>query len=258
MRQIARCGLLLGSCAVLLAGCGTSDSPPQGNSETKAQASDSPASLPAKSATPAEVVRQFLTAVKVADDHIAESLLTNLAREKTAEMEIEVAPPGSDTASFEIGQVAFVSNSEAHVASYWTELDEQGQPRTDEIIWDLRASDQGWRIAGMATVVFEGDPPLYLNFEDPADMMQKQRLVEQEFERRSGTIPPQGSNPATQGQAVVPPAGQYGPSGRDVPNDRTAAKIQPDGRELPQQRLDSGQRLPPARGNNTPQGRFEP
>ena len=237
MRHIACCGLLIACCTVVQSGCGTSDAP-------------------AKSASPAEVVRQFLTAVKAADNRTAESLLTVLAQEMTEEMDLLVDPPGSDTASFEIGQVARVSDTEAHVASTWTELDEDGQPRTDEIIWDLRRHDQGWRIAGMSTTVFEGEPPLYLNFEDPADMMRKQRLVEQEMQRRSGEMAPQGSG-AAGGQAAVPRAGQGDPSSPVVPNDRTAAKLPSERRELPRKRTNSNPGAPRSRGNNAPQGRFD-
>jgi hypothetical protein len=60
----------------------------------------------------------------------------------------------------------------------------------------VRREADGWRIAGMATRVFEDQPPLYLNFEDPEDMLRKQQLVAQEIERRS-QIPDTGTTQRT-------------------------------------------------------------
>ena len=63
-----------------------------------------------------------------------------------------MAPPGSDTARFEVGSVEYVVKDElAHVDSTWTDVGDDGKPHTDEIIWALRLDAQGWRIAGMAT-----------------------------------------------------------------------------------------------------------
>ena len=60
----------------------------------------------------------------------------------------------------------------------------------------LRREPQGWRIAGMATKVFPDQPPLVLNFEDPADMQRKQDLVREEIARRI--------NAESANQAAVP------------------------------------------------------
>jgi hypothetical protein len=106
-------------------------------------------------------------------------------------MDMAVAPIGSDSASFTVGEVELPEegNGElAHVASTWTDIDDDGQPRTDEILWVLRHEEQGWRIAGMATKVFEEEPPLLLNFEDPTDMRRKQQMAETEMERRAREV----------------------------------------------------------------------
>ena len=102
-------------------------------------------------------------------------------------MNMVVAPPGSESATFEVGEVELLSEGDeqgAHVASKWTDLGDDGQPHTDDIVWMLRKEPEGWRIAGMATTVFEGEPPLLLNFEDPQDMQRKQQLAEEEMQRR--------------------------------------------------------------------------
>ncbi len=54
---------------------------------------------------PAEAVFTFLEAVRTGDDAKANEMLTQLAREKTSEIDMVVAPPGSETASFEVGEV---------------------------------------------------------------------------------------------------------------------------------------------------------
>jgi len=143
---------------------------------------------------PEAYVTRFLEAVRTGDDATAESLLTPLAKKKTAELDIVVAPPGSETATFEIGKTELVDGGIAHVASTWTDLDNSKHPHTDEIIWCLRRQGQDWRIAGMATKVFEDQPPLLLNFEDPEDMIRKQKLVEQEIRRRMGALHQKDSN----------------------------------------------------------------
>lgn len=167
--------------AMLLTGCGSSEPP-------KPAADNSGAGE-----SPDRVVYAFLQAVKNGDDAKAASLLSPLARERTAAKDLEVAPPGSDTASFQVGQFEIVGEGGAHVASVWTDLDEEGKPRSDEIVWMVRQEDEGWRIVGMATKLFPDEPPLFLNFEDPDDMIRKQNLAIQEIERRAngGAAPEQ-------------------------------------------------------------------
>jgi len=143
---------------------------------------------PAPPATnPAQAVTNFLDAVRRGDDGQAESLLTKVARQKTREMDLAVAPPGSPTAKFEVSTTEFPdgSSESAHVASKWSDVDGSGYERTDEIVWILRKELGGWRIGGMATKLFEDQPPLILNFEDPQDMIRKQQSAEAEIGRRA-------------------------------------------------------------------------
>lgn len=141
-------------------------------------------SLPGPEAT----VSAFLNAIKSGDQDTANAMLTSLAREKTAEQDMGLAPTESETATFAIGDVELPPEGNgklAHVASKWTDIGDDGQPITDEILWALRREKEGWRIGGMATQVFEDQPPVVLDFEDPEDMQRKQLLVEQEMERRA-------------------------------------------------------------------------
>jgi hypothetical protein len=164
--------------ALALCGCGG------GGAEGEQQSSKEKAA--AKVPAPDKAVFDFLEAVRSGDDAKAAEMLTELARTETAKYELVVAPPGSETASFQVGDVEYIAEDGAHVSSRWTDVGDDGQPRTDEIIWMLRREPQGWRIAGMATKLFADDLPLLLNFEDPEDMMRKQRLAEEEVRRRAG------------------------------------------------------------------------
>ncbi len=164
--------------AVVLAGCGGSDATGWGSAADEKSAGQS---------GPAAAVAEFLEAVRTGDDEKAARMLTETARTKTAEMNMEVAPPGSDTASFEVGQVEYLGENRdgARVASTWSDLDENSKRRSDQITWMLRREPQGWRIAGVAATIFEGEPPLLLNFEDPEEMLRKQRWVQEETRRRA-------------------------------------------------------------------------
>ena len=180
-------GLMFLAFALLgLAGCG-SDAP--------STSEGAPAAADANKPGPDVAVFEFLKAVQTGDDKKAADMLTQKAREKTAEMEMVVAPPGSDTASFEVGQVEMLEDRGAYVSSTWTDVGEDGQPHSDQIVWLVRNEPEGWRIAGMVTKLF--DSKLVLNFEDPQDMMRKQEQAQQEMMRRA-----QGQ---MQGAAAVQP-----------------------------------------------------
>lgn len=157
-------------------GCGKAPAP-EGKSQSDS-ATSSRAALVAD--TPRKAVSLFLQAVKEGDDDRAGQMLTELARRKTREVDMVVAPPGSDTATFQIGEVEQLDKATARVASTWTDLGENGEPRTDHIVWTLRHDASQWRIAGMAAKVFGNDTPIELNFEDPEGLLRQRHVVEQE------------------------------------------------------------------------------
>lgn len=196
-----------GCAAVLcvLAGCGGSSTDSAG---PQAAATIDASKFP----PPTTVVQTFLEAVRTGDHETAGAMLTDLARQKTQEADLQVAPPGSDTARFVVGQTEMVDPEIAHVASSWTDLEESGQPHTSDVIWALRLEPQGWRIAGMVTKVFEDQPPLLLDFENPEDMIRKQELAEQELERRMMAAQGAGTAPTGTAPAAVPPAGPGQPA----------------------------------------------
>ncbi|MGH7194522.1 MAG: hypothetical protein ACREJM_13475, partial [Candidatus Saccharimonadales bacterium] len=191
--------LLALACMIgLTVGCGGSvgdqpvaDASPAAESPEEPESSGDGDDLPDdSSAGPEATVSAFLNAIKSGDQDTANAMLTTLAREKTAEQDMGLAPTESETATFEIGAVELPADGKgklAHVVCKWTDIGEDGQPTTDEILWALRREKEGWRIGGMATQVFDDQPPVVLDFEDPEDMQRKQLLVEREMERRART-----------------------------------------------------------------------
>ncbi len=177
--------------ALLLSGCGTSSEPKPGAETATSDARGAEA-----------VIREFLSAVKKGDDKLASELLTQVARQKTTEMEMVVAPPGSDTASFKVLE-SEIEGNEAQVATDWTDLDADGRPRTDRIVWLLRRDSADWRIRGMATRVFPDMAPIMLNFEDPEDMLRKQQQAEEEIARRDALIQVDSSEATNDGDPTI-------------------------------------------------------
>ena len=129
----------------------------------------------------------FLEAIKRGDDGAARGLLTKVARLKTEELGISVAPPVADTATYSVRDAEIVGEAEdlVHVGTTWTDVDGDGFKTTENVVWVVRLDPEGWRVVGMAMRVFEDMAPLLLNFEDPEDMLAKQEMVAQEIQKRS-------------------------------------------------------------------------
>jgi hypothetical protein len=193
--------LLLVSGIVALVGCGQSN---KGAPTAVADGKHVASTVAPAGNGPDRAVYDFLEAVRTGNDEKAAKMLTPLAREKVAEQHMVVAPPGSDTARFEVGQVQTLGDDGARVAIKWTDLDETGKPHSDEVLWMVRRVDEGWRIAGVAAPVFEGEPPLLLNFEDPADMLAKQKLVREEIKRRADQAAVQATSQVAQASGTSP------------------------------------------------------
>lgn len=132
-------------------------------------------------------VVKFLDAMKRGDENAARAMLTSVARAKTEQLGISVAPPVGDTATYAVRDCEMVSdaNDLAHVATTWSDTDETGGSTSENIIWAVRLDPEGWRVVGMAMKVFDDMPPLLLNFEDPEDMVAKQEMVAEELTRRA-------------------------------------------------------------------------
>jgi len=181
-------GLLL-----IVAGCNQSSEPTATHQASHAGQ--------ASGGTPDQAVFDFLEAVRTGNDQKAAEMLSPLARQKTAEKQMVVAPPGSPTAKFTVGKVKYKpdDNDGAYVSCTWSDVDDQGNARSDDIVWGVRHEPEGWRIVGMVLQVLPNEEPLVLNFEDPDDMIRKQQLL---HDREVG----QSDQPSTGPQATRPDA----------------------------------------------------
>jgi hypothetical protein len=205
--------IVLGLIVVVFAmtGCGNSDgnksagtNPPQ----TAPAVAGSPAPgapSPAASAQDAKlVVTEFVEAIRKGDDDRAKKMLTKVARQKAEETGRCVTPPANDGAKIEVHEPSFPTPEHdiVHVPTVWIDLDESGKPRAEKATWVCRLEPEGWRVAGFAAFVFEGEDPLLLSFEDPDDMLKKQQWLKEELERRSQPEPASanGGGNATQAE----------------------------------------------------------
>jgi hypothetical protein len=187
--------LLTGCCLTCLTACSSSDSQaPAGAAATTAQAAGE--DLPTK--TPDETIQLYLEAVRTGDAVTVNKLLTVLARQKTTELNIAVAPPGSPTARFQVGEVRYLSEAKdaAHVQTQWTDETSEGETQTLYVTWILRNETAGWRVAGMMGQFIEGQPAMVFNFEDPEEVIRQQDYAREEMARRRAT--------ARQAQADTP------------------------------------------------------
>lgn len=152
-------------------------------------------------------VTRFLDAIKRGDDEGARAMLTKVARAKTLEMGISVAPPVDNAATYAIRECELIPDSDdlVHVGTTWTDTDADGFTTTENVVWAVRLDPEGWRVVGMATRIFDDLPPLLLNFEDPEDMLAKQQLVATELQKRAAKATGAPPQPRTaQGQPSQP------------------------------------------------------
>ena len=189
--------------ACLLTGCGLAALALTGCSGSNTAVA-APATEPAKA-----TVTAFLEAIKRGDDPGAQAMLTKVARAKTQELGISVAPPVTSTATYSIRECEVIPGTDdlVHVGTTWTDTDPDGFTTTENVVWAVRLDPEGWRVAGMATRIFDDMPPLLLNFEDPEDMIAKQEMVAQELQKRAQQAAQQAKQPQ-QRTAVGPVDGQ--------------------------------------------------
>ena len=191
--------------ACLLTGCGLAALALAGCSGSGAAVAVAAAGTEPAKAT----VTAFLEAIKRGDDPGAQAMLTKVARAKTQELGISVAPPVTSTATYSIRECEVIPGAEdlVHVGTTWTDTDPDGFTTTENVVWAVRLDPEGWRVAGMATRIFDDMPPLLLNFEDPEDMIAKQELVAQELQKRAQQAAQQAKQPGER-TAVGPADGQ--------------------------------------------------
>jgi hypothetical protein len=188
--------------ALAMAGCGK----PSGgagdaasataDTQTAAATSADPKPETAATADPATTVSAFLEAVRRGNDQKANALLSQVARQKMAEINYPIMPAASDTAKFQIGKVEYVNEdgtvgseftakcTGARVAAEWTDRIDESKTQTDHSLWVVRQEAEGWRVCGVAAMVFSGEAPLLLDFENPQEMKKRLQWLEEEMARR--------------------------------------------------------------------------
>lgn len=214
-----------------VAGCGSSEVvPPVPDASSSAPASA------ASQGTAAEVVHQFLEAIRRGDDVAAERFLSQKALEETRKHNLAVDPPGSQTAGFEIIETEPIQGG-AHVLTRWTD-EVDGEQFTTEMIWVLRHTPQRWEIVGAIIRPFDDLPPFALDFEDPEDFLAKERLIAEEMYRRTrgstAAQPPAAADSATAATAA---------NAATAPNGAAAANAS----AAPTQQPGTGPQQPPLR-----------
>jgi hypothetical protein len=128
-------------------------------------------------ASPQQVVERFLRALQDGDEQVVGGLLTTQARQATQQHNLVVRPPGTKSATFQVGSSEKVDGG-AYVNCVWTESVGGGLSESFEIIWVLRHQNDGWRIVGMATQVVPEERPTFLNFEEPVEMLSKWQKID--------------------------------------------------------------------------------
>ncbi len=157
----------------LSSGCGQDAAPSVGEDASvgTAVAAASDASSKTADKTPsdpvARVVYEFLDAVRRGDTDGASVRLTPLALKRTTELDMNISPPGSDTAQFQVGATEMIDNDKAIVESTWSDQDADGQTSNEQITWALKLSEGQWRISGMAAEIGPNQPPVIIDFENP-------------------------------------------------------------------------------------------
>ncbi len=151
------CMLLILSLAV---GCGTKESSTPSASVTSVSESvDEGAS---------QTVAKFMTAMLRGEDEKIRALLTPKARKVGEEKGVPFSPPASDTATFTIDKFETCGDASVSVSTTLTDVDpENGQKESSEIVWQVVKTEEGWRVSGALVALFEDQPKIQINFEDP-------------------------------------------------------------------------------------------
>jgi hypothetical protein len=193
-----------------IVGCGGSGDTPAGDSDSSSSqtpntpgatpgASNGPpkvAKIPPLDAGPEVVVTTFLDSLRGGDDATAEALLTQRARIETEKANLKVEPPGTPMARYQVGAVQYVTENRdgAHVASVWEDTYADGSIEQYNVTWVLRRQEDGWRIVGLATQPQPDALEIFLNFENPQDMMQKVEQANADLDpERTAQNPPDPS-----------------------------------------------------------------
>jgi hypothetical protein len=152
--------------------------------------------LPAAGTIPtdpiAKVVYDFLDTVRKGPAAEAHQWLTPLALERITALDMTIAPPGTPASSFQVQGVKERAGDRAVVAVRWSDV-EDGKPYHENIFFELRQVEAGWRICAMGQDLGNGRPPMVMNFEAPPTTAPANVAAHQ----APGTVAPGAVAPAT-------------------------------------------------------------
>ncbi len=169
--------------------------------------------------SPDKVAHQFMMTIKTGDEQQASKLLTEKARQEVERTGMDVMASGSQTMEFTIDGVEYIGEAKdgAHVAATISDVDADQNRVTNQVLWFLRKEPIGWRVAGIAIKIFQGEDPVLYIFEDPEEAARQQQLVVEEVERRAAAAAQQASStqatsaPGTALQSATQRANQQQP-----------------------------------------------
>ena len=178
-------GLLL---ATLLVGCGDTqtDAPVLTDPTTGSRTNTQTNTISKRDEPIARNAHAFLDSVIQGDTRRATALLTPRAVEQIRHNGKAFAPPGLETAGFELGRIRKPSPEQALVQCFLSDSASGGNQK-EEMCCMMKLVDGHWLVSGIAFRVSPQKPPFILDFEKPA---------------QSGS-----SQQSLVGEAMTPPAG---------------------------------------------------
>jgi len=133
-----------------------------------------------------------MTAMLRGEDEKIRALLTPTARKVGEEQGVPFSPPASDTATFVIDETVASDDSTASVFTTLTDVDPvSGQKESSEIVWTVARTDEGWRVSRALVSLFEGQPRILINFEDPEATQKALVEAEAKEKQKHGNKPDQ-------------------------------------------------------------------
>lgn len=149
---------------------------------------------------PSESVVQFLDAIRAGNDEVSNGLLSDEAKRSVAAANLELSPPGSPQAKYQVGETRFMDAEQdtALVETIWSEPNELNELVTMDVVWAVRLENTNWRITGMVVDMGAENPPEVIDFENLPGSQPE----------RVASLPNAGQNPG-----MAPPTQNFSSSG---------------------------------------------
>ena len=171
-------------CALLVpvVGCGTKEVP---SAVSEKPTESAPVSA---SSQAVQTVTDFMAAMLRGEDEKIRTLLTPIARKAGEEKGVPFSPAASDTATFTIDKAVPNGSAAASVFTTLTDIDpETEQKESSEIVWTVVQTEEGWRVSGALVALFDGQPKIQINFEDPEATQQALAEAEAKAKQKQGS-----------------------------------------------------------------------